>query len=139
MSSETRLLAGFFYAYTVQNVPDSSNEIRGHQGEVLGACDENAPLLLKYAPKCRRLAPMLTVREIDSAKPKAKSYKLADGAGLYLEVMPTGAKYWRLKYRIAGKETRLAFGVYPEVRPPEAREKARNARDIRYYVAVAKA
>ena len=73
---------------------------------------------------------MLTAREIDSAKPKDKSYKLADGGGLYLEVMPTGARYWRLKYRFAGKEKRLAFGVYPEVRAPEARDKAKEARDM---------
>ena len=73
---------------------------------------------------------MLTVREIDSAKPKTKSYKLADGEGLYIEVMPNGAKYWRLKYRIAGKEKRLAFGVYPAVRPTEARDKAKEARDL---------
>ena len=73
---------------------------------------------------------MLTVKEIDSAKPKPKPYKLADGLGLYLEIMPTGAKYWRLKYRIGGKEKRLAFGVYPEVRPPEARDKAKTARDL---------
>ncbi len=73
---------------------------------------------------------MLTIREIDSAKPKAKPYKLSDGNGLYLEVMPSGAKYWRLKYRIAGKEKRLAFGVYPEVRPPEAREEATKARKM---------
>lgn len=73
---------------------------------------------------------MLTVKELDSAKPRAKPYKLADGQGLYLEVMPTGAKYWRLKYRVAGKEKRLAFGVYPEVRPQEARDKARTARDM---------
>jgi integrase len=73
---------------------------------------------------------MLTIKEIDNAKPKAKPYKLADGQGLYLEVMPTGAKYWRLKYRIAGKEKRLAFGVYPEVRPQEARDKAKDARDL---------
>ena len=73
---------------------------------------------------------MLTVKELDSAKPRAKSYKMADGQGLYLEVMPTGARYWRLKYRIAGKEKRLAFGVYPEVRPAEARDKARVAREM---------
>lgn len=73
---------------------------------------------------------MLTVKEIDSAKPKAKSYKLSDGSGLYLEVMPSGAKYWRLKYRIGGKEKRLAFGVYPDVRPAEARDKAKAARDL---------
>jgi len=73
---------------------------------------------------------MLTIKKIDGAKPKDKAYKLADGGGLYLEVMPTGAKYWRLKYRVGGKEKRLAFGVYAEVRPPEAREKAQKARDL---------
>lgn len=72
---------------------------------------------------------MLTIKEIETAIPKAKPFKLTDGHGLYLEVMPYGAKYWRLKYRIAGKEKRLALGVYPEVRPPEARDKAREARD----------
>ena len=73
---------------------------------------------------------MLTVRELDSAKQKDKPYKLADGQGLYIEVMPNGAKYWRMKYRIGGKEKRLAFGVYPEVRPLEARDKAKTARDM---------
>ena len=48
----------------------------------------------------------LTVRQIDSAKPKEKSYKLADG-GMDLETFPNGAKSWRLKYRIAGKEKRV--------------------------------
>jgi integrase len=73
---------------------------------------------------------MLTIREIETAKPKDKPYKLSDGQGLYLEVMPNGAKYWRLKYRIAGKEKRLAFGVYPDVRPGEARDKTKEARDM---------
>ena len=73
---------------------------------------------------------MLTIKEIEAAKPRAKPYKLADGDGVYLEVMPTGARYWRLKYRIAGKEKRLAFGVYPEVRPQEARDKAKAAREL---------
>lgn len=53
---------------------------------------------------------------IKKAKPEAKSYKMADGGGMYLEVMPNGSKYWRLKYRFGGKEKRLALGVYPEVR-----------------------
>jgi hypothetical protein len=45
--------------------------------------------------------------------------------------MPNGARYWHLKYRIDGEEKRLAFGVYAEVRPPEARDKATAARDPR--------
>jgi len=49
----------------------------------------------------------LTARQIDSAKPKEKSYKLADGGGMDLETFPNGAKSWRLKYRIAGKEKRV--------------------------------
>ncbi|MBL8415812.1 MAG: integrase arm-type DNA-binding domain-containing protein [Propionivibrio sp.] len=73
---------------------------------------------------------MLTVKAIDNAKLKAKPYKLGDGGGLYLEVQPNGSKYWRMKYRMAGKEKRLSFGVYPEVRPPEARDKAEKARDL---------
>ncbi|BCT66542.1 Arm DNA-binding domain-containing protein [Nitrosospira sp. NRS527] len=45
------------------------------------------------------------------AKPGARSYKLTDGGGMYLEVMPNSSKYWRFKYRFGGKEKRLAFGV----------------------------
>lgn len=73
---------------------------------------------------------MLTIKEIQAAQPKEKPYKLSDGEGVYIEVMPTGSKYWRLKYRIAGKEKRLALGVFPEVRPPEARTAALKAREM---------
>lgn len=73
---------------------------------------------------------MLTVKEIEAAKPKDKPFKLSDGEGLYLEVMPNGSRYWRLKYRFGGKEKRLALGVYPDVRAPEAREKAKAARGL---------
>lgn len=58
---------------------------------------------------------------LKAAKPKDKPYKLADGEGLYLEIMPTGSKLWRLKYRHLGKENRLAFGSYPEVTLVQAR------------------
>jgi integrase len=47
-----------------------------------------------------------------------------DGAGLYLEITKAGGKYWRLKYRFAGKEKLLALGVYPEVSLRDARDKA---------------
>ncbi|MCA8104763.1 tyrosine-type recombinase/integrase [Burkholderia sp. AU36459] len=57
----------------------------------------------------------LTDVAVRAAKPREKSYKLADGQGMYLEVMPNGSKYWRLKYRIDGKEKRMALGVYPAV------------------------
>ena len=50
-----------------------------------------------------------------NAKPRTKPYKISDGEGLFLVVMPSGSKYWRLKYFFAGKEKLLALGVYPDV------------------------
>jgi integrase len=63
----------------------------------------------------------LTAVAARAAKAREKTYRLAAGGGLYLEVMPTGAKYWRWKYRHAGKEKRLALGVFPEVSLEAAR------------------
>lgn len=51
-----------------------------------------------------------------------------DGGGLYLELTAAGGRYWRLKFRIAGKENRLALGVYPAVSLKDARELASQAR-----------
>lgn len=59
----------------------------------------------------------LTARQVETAKPKEKPYKLADGGGLYLLVNPNGKRYWRLKYRSLGKEKLLAIGVYPTSLP----------------------
>lgn len=71
----------------------------------------------------------LTDIQAKNAKPKQASYKLADGGGMYLEVMPTGRKLWRMKFKQAsGKESRLAFGAYPEVSLAEARAKRDAAR-----------
>ncbi len=57
----------------------------------------------------------LTDTRIRQAKPKDKPYKLSDGGGLHLEIRPTGAKLWRLRYRLARKENVFAIGRYPEV------------------------
>ena len=70
----------------------------------------------------------LSAVKIKSAKPSERPYKLADGAGMYLLVHPTGSKYWRLKYRLAGKEKVLALGVYPEISLAEARIRRDDAR-----------
>lgn len=72
----------------------------------------------------------LTARQVETSKPKDKQYKLFDGGGLYLEVAPNGSKYWRLKYRYAGKEKRLAFGVYPSVSLAQARAQREEAKRI---------
>lgn len=63
-----------------------------------------------------------------NAKPKDKPYKLADEKGMFLLIKTNGAKYFRLKYRFAGKEKVLALGVYPETTLKEAREKRDTAR-----------
>ncbi|WP_418278892.1 tyrosine-type recombinase/integrase [Klebsiella pneumoniae] len=63
----------------------------------------------------------LNARQVDTAKPREKAYQLADGAGLYPEVVPSGSRYWRMKYRFNGKEKRMAFGVYPAVSLAQAR------------------
>lgn len=78
-----------------------------------------------------KLAVPLTDVQIKNAKPRSAAYKLSDGGGMYLEVMPTGAKIWRLKYRRPnGKENRLTFGPYPETTLSEARDKRTNARKL---------
>ncbi|EMG9895048.1 tyrosine-type recombinase/integrase [Enterobacter hormaechei] len=72
----------------------------------------------------------LNARQIETSKPMEKTYKLADGGGLYLQVNPNGSKYWRLKYRFAGKEKKLSFGTYPDMTLAEARIRREEARKI---------
>lgn len=71
---------------------------------------------------------MLTRVQIESAKPKEKPLRLFDGRGLYLEVSPSGSRWWRFKYRFGGKEKRISLGVYPEIGIKEARERCDQAR-----------
>ncbi|HYF60783.1 MAG TPA: integrase arm-type DNA-binding domain-containing protein [Burkholderiaceae bacterium] len=74
----------------------------------------------------RNAKPGLTPKGARTAKP----YKLGDAGGLYVEVRPDGGKYWRLKYRIGGKEKRLSLGVYPEVTLAMARSRRDEARRL---------
>ena len=72
----------------------------------------------------------LTDTKIRQSKPKEKSYKLSDEKGLYLEIAPAGGKWWRLKFRVDGKEKRLSLGVYPDVTLAMARERRDDARRL---------
>lgn len=72
----------------------------------------------------------LTDIAIRTAKLKDKPYKLSDAGGLYLLIQPNGSKYWRLKYRFAGKEKLLSIGVYPVINLSEAREKSLDAKKL---------
>lgn len=64
---------------------------------------------------------MLTVKKIETAKSAEKAYRLADQAGLFLYVPPSGKKVWRMRYRYDGKEKTLVIGPYPQITLLEAR------------------
>jgi integrase len=63
----------------------------------------------------------LTDPIIKAAKPKVKPYSLPDGHGLVLLVQPSGAKWWRYRYRYNATAKMLSMGVYPDVSLKEAR------------------
>lgn len=70
----------------------------------------------------------LTDTRCRAARPGAGIRKLSDGKGLYLAVMATGAKLWRLKYRYDGNERVYSIGPYPEVSLAAARAERDKAR-----------
>ena len=72
----------------------------------------------------------LTNTAIRNAKPSNKPVRLFDERGLYLEVSPTGGRWWRLKFRFEGKEKRLSLGVYPDVPLKDARDRRDTARKL---------
>lgn len=72
----------------------------------------------------------LTDPAIRNAKSADKPVRMFDANGLYLEISPSGGKWWRFKYRFAGKEKRLSLGVYPEVGLKDARAKRDAARKL---------
>lgn len=73
----------------------------------------------------------LTDIKVRNAKPGEKVQKLQDGAGLYLEVRPSGAKVWRYRYwRADGKDGIYTIGEYPGVSLAEARKERELAREL---------
>lgn len=72
----------------------------------------------------------LTDVEIRNVSGNGKVQRFYDERGLYLEVAPRGGKWWRFKYRLAGKEKRISLGVYPEVSLKDARLKCADARKL---------
>ena len=72
----------------------------------------------------------LTDTAIRNSKPTDSTQRLFDGGGLYLEIAPSGGKWWRLKYRHGGKEKRLSLGVYPDTGLKDARANRDAARKL---------
>lgn len=72
----------------------------------------------------------LTDSEIKAAKPKEKPYSLPDGHGLVLMIQPSGAKWWRYRYRVNGTAKMLSLGVYPDVTLKEARNQQARFKEL---------
>jgi integrase len=72
----------------------------------------------------------LTELFIRNVKAPERPRKFFDAGGLFLLLMPNGARWWRLKYRIDGREKLLSLGVYPEVSLKAARAKRDEARKL---------
>jgi integrase len=72
----------------------------------------------------------LSFAKIDNAKPGPKSKKIFDERGLYIEIAPSGGKYWRFKYRHLGREKRVSLGVFPDVGLADARDRRDEARKL---------
>jgi len=71
---------------------------------------------------------MLSNAAISGVKPREKPFKLTDGGGLYLLVTPAGKRWWRLKFRVHGREKLLSLGIFPDVSLKEARDRRDDAR-----------
>ena len=65
----------------------------------------------------------LSDSQIRNVRPREKVFRIQDGLGLYLEVTPTGNRWWRFKYAYGGKEKRVSLGVYPQITLKDARER----------------
>ena len=72
----------------------------------------------------------LTDPIVKAAKPKDKPYSIPDGQGLVLYVQPSGAKWWRYRYRYTGKAKMLSLGVYPDVPLKDARKEHAYAKEL---------
>jgi integrase len=70
----------------------------------------------------------LTDLQVRRAKPGLRTQKLFDGAGLYLEITPAGNRWWRYKYRFAGKEKLISLGTLERTTLKDARAAHREAR-----------
>ncbi len=73
---------------------------------------------------------MLTAIQLSGLKPRDAIYRVADAAGLCVEVRPDGGRSWRYRYRFAGNARMLSLGTYPQVSLAEARKRRDEARNV---------
>jgi hypothetical protein len=72
----------------------------------------------------------LSPQQCKSARPHKRVYRLRDGDGLFLQIMPSGARYWVYRFRHAGSESSMVVGTYPEMELDEARDRLRGHRAV---------
>ena len=72
---------------------------------------------------------MLSDAKLRSLKASEKIYTAGDSDGLYIEVRPTGRKYWRYRIQVGGKTHKITLGEYPAVGLSEARSKRDSVRN----------
>lgn len=66
----------------------------------------------------------LTDAEIRGFKPETQRFRRSDGGGLFVDVMPSGKKVFRLAYRSGGRQRTAWIGNYPSTRLADARLRA---------------
>jgi integrase len=65
---------------------------------------------------------------LKAATQSGRARRISDGAGLFIEARPTGAGWWRLRYKLDGTEGMLSLGTYPDTTLKQARDKRDEAR-----------
>lgn len=65
----------------------------------------------------------LSVKEIESAKPRTADYVLYDGDGLELLIKSSGSKIWQFRYirPVTKKRAKKSIGAYPSITLADAR------------------
>ena len=94
------------------------------QGNLFAKCNNTR------GANVEKIRAALTDQMAAQAKPTDKHKKLSDGGGLHLLIHPSGAKYWHISYRFAGKQNTLSLGVYPDVSLADARERRDDVRKL---------
>ena len=79
-----------------------------------------------------RITKPLTATEVKNAKPKEKEYRLSDGQGLQLRILPSGSKQWQLNYYrpTNGKRANFNLGRFPDVNLAQARKSSLLAKEL---------
>lgn len=72
----------------------------------------------------------LTDTKLKALRPKAKPYEVADGDGLFAEVLVSGSVVWRYRYRLAGRREKVTIGPYPALSLADAKEKHRDLQRV---------